>query len=138
MDPQDLHDTFSYLVSALKADQPQLSYLHMTQPRVAEHFNPQENAGESIDPFLAIWSPKPVILAGGYTVDQAEADVKKYKNCAIAFGRYFISNPDLPEKIRKGQEFTRYNRKTFYLQGPQAAEGEWSCRATQPMIETIG
>ena len=33
---------------------------------------------------------------------------------AIAFGRYFISNPDLPERIRRGADFTPYNRPTFY------------------------
>jgi N-ethylmaleimide reductase len=33
---------------------------------------------------------------------------------AIAFGRHFISNPDLPARIRHGVPFTPYNRATFY------------------------
>jgi N-ethylmaleimide reductase len=33
---------------------------------------------------------------------------------AIAFGRYFISNPDLPERLRMGAELTPYHRPTFY------------------------
>lgn len=127
MSPRDLEETFSFLVKALKQDQPNLSYLHLTQPRVAGGFSAEAKPDESLDFLLDIWSPNPVILAGGYTVDQAEADVSKYKNCAIAFGRSFISNPDLPEKIRRGLEFTPYNRKTFYTQGPTASEGEsWS------------
>jgi N-ethylmaleimide reductase len=28
----------------------------------------------------------------------------------IAFGRWFISNPDLPERIRKGAAFNVYDR----------------------------
>ena len=32
----------------------------------------------------------------------------------IAFGRFFISNPDLPERIRKGSSLNMYDRATFY------------------------
>ena len=33
---------------------------------------------------------------------------------AVAFGRHFISNPDLPERIRQGLPLSRYDRDTFY------------------------
>jgi N-ethylmaleimide reductase len=33
----------------------------------------------------------------------------------IAFGRWFISNPDLPERLRQGVPLNVYNRKTFYF-----------------------
>jgi hypothetical protein len=33
---------------------------------------------------------------------------------AIAFGRIFISNPDLPRRLRHGFPLTPYNRATFY------------------------
>ena len=50
MPEQELNDTFSYLVKALKRDQPNLSYLHLTQPRVAGGFDAKaEKAGESLD-----------------------------------------------------------------------------------------
>jgi N-ethylmaleimide reductase len=32
----------------------------------------------------------------------------------IAFGRYFISNPDLPERVGRGVPFAPYDRATFY------------------------
>ena len=32
----------------------------------------------------------------------------------IAFGRWFISNPDLPERIRLGAPLNVYDRATFY------------------------
>ena len=32
----------------------------------------------------------------------------------VAFGRNFISNPDLPERLRKGLPLNRYDRSTFY------------------------
>jgi len=34
----------------------------------------------------------------------------------IAFGRYFIANPDLPERIKEGVDFAMYDRATFYTQ----------------------
>ncbi len=33
---------------------------------------------------------------------------------AIAFGRIFISNPDLPRRLQHGFPLTPYNRATFY------------------------
>jgi 2,4-dienoyl-CoA reductase-like NADH-dependent reductase (Old Yellow Enzyme family) len=33
---------------------------------------------------------------------------------AVAFGRIFISNPDLPLRLRHGYPLTPYDRKTFY------------------------
>jgi N-ethylmaleimide reductase len=32
----------------------------------------------------------------------------------VAFGRHFISNPDLPERIRRRLRLNRYDRSTFY------------------------
>ncbi|MEM1330831.1 MAG: alkene reductase [Planctomycetota bacterium] len=33
---------------------------------------------------------------------------------AIAFGKLFISNPDLPERLAKGGPYAEWNRETFY------------------------
>jgi N-ethylmaleimide reductase len=38
---------------------------------------------------------------------------------AIAFGRFFISNPDLPERLRLGADLTPYDRATFYGGGAE-------------------
>ena len=35
---------------------------------------------------------------------------------AVAFGRYFISTPDLPRRIALGAGINRYDRDTFYGQ----------------------
>ena len=32
----------------------------------------------------------------------------------VAFGRHFISNPDLPERVRRDVPLNRYDRSTFY------------------------
>ena len=63
--------------------------------------------------YRAIW-PGVLIAAGNYKPDTAEATVASGQADAIAFGRLFISNPDLPERIRQGAALTPYNRSTFY------------------------
>ena len=37
---------------------------------------------------------------------------------AAAFGKLFIANPDLPERIRLGAPLNRWGSETFYDGGP--------------------
>ena len=58
-----------------------------------------------------------ILVAGGYNPDTIkkalEVDYKCY-DIVIVFGRYFISNPDLPYRLLNGLALTHYNRDTFY------------------------
>ena len=47
----------------------------------------------------------PLVLNSDYDAASGAADVEAGKCDAIAYGRPFISNPDLPERIRVGAEF---------------------------------
>ena len=53
-------------------------------------------------------------LAGGFVGDSAQAAIAEGHADAIAFGRYFISNPDLPRRLAHGFPLTPYHRPTFY------------------------
>lgn len=44
----------------------------------------------------------------------------------IVFGRLFISNPDLVERVKQGVPFADYDRDTFYKLGPKETHGELS------------
>ncbi len=55
-----------------------------------------------------------LITAGGFDGASAEAAIDAGHADAIAFGRFFISNPDLPQRIARRIPFTPYNRATFY------------------------
>jgi N-ethylmaleimide reductase len=55
-----------------------------------------------------------LISAGGFTGEIAEAAIAGGHADAIAFGRIFISNPDLPRRLREGLPLTPYTRATFY------------------------
>jgi N-ethylmaleimide reductase len=56
----------------------------------------------------------PIISAGGYQPDTARAVIASGKSDAIAFGRPFIANPDLPDRLRTNVALNRHNRTTFY------------------------
>jgi N-ethylmaleimide reductase len=56
----------------------------------------------------------PLISAAAYTPVTAAETVKSGHADAIAFGRSFIANPDLVERIADGVSLNPYDRSTFY------------------------
>ena len=61
----------------------------------------------------------PLVLNQDYDLARAEADVGSRLADAIAFGRPFISNPDLPERLRAGAPLTPDAMATWYSAGPE-------------------
>jgi N-ethylmaleimide reductase len=62
---------------------------------------------------------RPLILNQDYTLEAAEAAVESGVADGVAFGRKFISNPDLVERFRRGAELTPDNFKTWYTRGAE-------------------
>jgi len=58
-----------------------------------------------------------IIISGGYDAARAEADLEAGKGELVAFGRPFISNPDLVERLRTGAELETPDHTTFYTPG---------------------
>ncbi|MBA4162952.1 MAG: alkene reductase, partial [Novosphingobium sp.] len=63
----------------------------------------------------------PLVLNSDYSAAQADADVSSGRCEAISFGRPYISNPDLAERIRVGAEWAPNLNvpKSWYLPGPE-------------------
>jgi len=61
----------------------------------------------------------PLILNSDYTVALAEEALASGVADAVAFGRPFIGNPDLVERIRAGAEWSADNPQTWYSPGPE-------------------
>lgn len=92
-----------------------LAYLHVIEPRVKGNV---VAGGEDQPPVAAeqlrkIFKGK-IAAAGGFEPDSAEAILEQGSADLVTFGRYFVSNPDLPERIRRGLPLTPYDRDTFY------------------------
>ena len=58
-----------------------------------------------------------IIVSGGFNADTAEAALEAGKGELVAFGRPFISNPDLVERFAKGQTLADPDFNTFYTPG---------------------
>ncbi len=58
------------------------------------------------------------ILSGGYDGDRAESDLKENKGDLVAFGRPFISNPNLVNKLKNKLPLAPPDHTKFYTPGP--------------------
>jgi N-ethylmaleimide reductase len=93
-----------------------LAYLHFIEPRSSGAGRAEvnhQNVPSAMVLFRPIWRGV-LIAAGGFSGEAAEAAVAEGHADAVAFGRIFISNPDLPRRLREGFPLTPYNRATFY------------------------
>jgi len=61
------------------------------------------------------------ILSGGYDLVRANADLDADRGDLVAFGRPFISNPDLVQKLLNGQPLTAPDFSTFYTPGEKGS-----------------
>ena len=63
----------------------------------------------------------PLMLNSDYSAEQAETDVASGRCDAISFGRPYISNPDLAERIKVGADWAPNTNvpKSWYLPGPE-------------------
>jgi N-ethylmaleimide reductase len=57
------------------------------------------------------------ILSGGYDAARANTDLDAQRGDLVAFGRPFISNPDLVQKLKNGTAQTAPDFSTFYTPG---------------------
>lgn len=106
----DLNDLYGQYLPAL--DKIGLAYLHVMRPTAN---------GFTQDPVTLARSlyNGHIIAAGNYSIDDAKALVASGGASAIAFGRAFIANPDLVERIRSGAPLNEPDASTFYTPGPK-------------------
>lgn len=58
--------------------------------------------------------PGTLIYAGMYTAERADAALREGWADLIAFGRPFVANPDLPERLRTGAALNLHDRNTLF------------------------
>jgi N-ethylmaleimide reductase len=90
------------------------AYLHVVEPRIKGTEEISHGQAPIAAQHLRPKFSRTLIAAGGYAPDSAEAIVAAGSADLVALGRHFISNPDLPERLRRGLPLNRYDRSTFY------------------------
>lgn len=124
---------FTHLISHLRLG---LAYLHLIEPTVAGNTDKVASEAESLDFAMEAWGGAgPVVLAGGYTLAKAERALGRLEGeVAFAFGRHFISNPDLPFRLVNEIGLVEPDRGDFYRAGDPkgyidyAFSGAWNER----------
>ncbi|WVQ85653.1 hypothetical protein IAT38_007819 [Cryptococcus sp. DSM 104549] len=118
--------TFVPYVEALLKAQPELGYVHAVEARADEITGTLIGAPPESDNLDAIREAvkrlgkgTAFIVSGGYTPESAKEHAEKYDGELISFGRYFTSNPDLPDRIKNGWPLQKYKREFFYAQTPE-------------------
>lgn len=105
---------FGYVLEQL--NQRGIAYVHMIEPR-ATAAGGSDAVASDVPSASELFRKKfdgAFISAGGYTPETARHAVESGLADAVAFGRLFIANPDLPERIKTGAALNKYNRATFY------------------------
>ncbi len=114
-----IHDSnplqlFTFVIRAL--DSFQLAYIHLIEGRGSEIGLTDSLHEEALDNARLFRScfTGPLLSAAAYTPQSAARTVGQRDADAIAFGRLYIANPDLVERIQGNLPLNAYDRSTFY------------------------
>lgn len=116
-------ETWDHLCRELKARLPNLSYVSFVEPRYEQIFSEAEKQqflnswglpNVDLSLFRSIFGDTPFFSAGGFDDGSSWGVLESGKYDGLLYGRYFISNPDLVERLRNGWPLAPYDRSRFY------------------------
>jgi N-ethylmaleimide reductase len=105
--------TFEYIIK--KLNDYQLAYVHLSEPftdvsevpfavkEIAKHFRPLYQGT--------------LMINTGFTQETGNAVIERGEADLVAFGKPFISNPDLAERFENNLALTEWDQSTFYTPG---------------------
>ncbi|KHL74275.1 N-ethylmaleimide reductase, partial [Pseudomonas putida] len=92
-----------------------LAYLHLSEPDWAGGKPLRDTFREAIRAAY----PGVIIAAGAYTAEKGEDLIGRGLIDAVAFGRSFIANPDLVERLRVQAPLNEHRAQFDYANGPE-------------------
>ncbi len=117
-DPQGCGDSDSeslFTKAAEALNTLRIAFLEMRASRPDSTFRP---ATRQLVPAIRKAFKGTLILNSDYSLDDASQALRLGEADAIAFGRLFLANPDLPARLAKRAALNPPNSKTFYTAGP--------------------
>lgn len=112
----DMHDsdpetTFGTAIDKLKRRD--LAFLHVVEAFPGE--TPGDTEKSLLDRLHARWNGSGAYIAnGGFDAASAADWIARGRADAVSFGRPFIANPDLAERLRRGAPLNEPDHETFY------------------------
>ncbi|HVN70646.1 MAG TPA: alkene reductase [Desulfomonilia bacterium] len=113
---KDTIPTFEHIVERLN-DYKDLAYIHLTEPmlpvddvpyavsRIARHFRPRYRG---------------VLMTNcGYNHESGRRVIEEGLADAVSYAKYYIANPDLVDRIRRGAPLAEPDTHTYYTPGPK-------------------
>ena len=100
-------ETFDYLLSQIGGMG--LAYLHAIRA----------TPGIDVVAMRKAHFPGPFIINDSFDGASANAIIEKGDADLVAFGRHYISNPDLVQRLQKGLPLAPFNPRTMYTPGPE-------------------
>ncbi|TPG41286.1 alkene reductase [Sphingomonas koreensis] len=111
-------DPESVFVPAAKAlDEIGIAFLELREPGPEGTFGRTDQP--KVSPAVRDVFSRPLVLNQDFVGDNAQAALDSGVADAIAFGRTFLANPDLPERLRTGAALNAPDMATFYSRGAE-------------------
>lgn len=112
---EDSIPTFDYIVKRL--NDYDLAYLHLSEP-----FNDVSDISYAESEIAKRYRPMyngTLMINAGFDQEKGNAVIKRGDADLVAFGKLFISNPDLVERFERGVPVSDWDADTFYTPGKQ-------------------
>lgn len=111
---EDPEITFGYLVERLAEFG--FAYLHLVNPatELMQNGAPPDQRSLALVKLIRETFKGTLIAAGGFDAEAAAQWIREGRADLIAFGRKFIANPDLPERLRAGAPLIADDPTTYY------------------------
>ncbi|GAA6621055.1 hypothetical protein [Scytonema sp. NUACC26] len=116
--PHDIEETDTEAIYPYLAQQLSLldlAYLHVQLPLV--NFGDQPNAPFDVAKLIRPHFRGSTIVDGSLDREQAIARLEAGDADLVAFGRAFLANPDLPQRLSKNAPLNEVDYSTFYTPG---------------------
>lgn len=124
----------TYVAAAKSISGKGLAYLHVVRP------NEQTSAGAGVAVGNALAKDMRkafdgvFIVNGGFEPEEAASWVKAGDADAVAFGRLYLANPDLPERIAAGGPYNEADQDTYYGGGREGYVDYPTLRRTETAL----
>ncbi|RLD55056.1 MAG: alkene reductase [Bacteroidetes bacterium] len=111
-------ELYGYVIS--KLNDYNLAYLHILEPMVAlEPAHKYEKYLKEVTPHFRKLYNGVLITNCGFDFQTGNRIIENGHADMVAFGKLFISNPDLVERFEKGADLNPWDANAFYTNGPE-------------------